>query len=173
MFASLRLYAIAGGVLVAGTLTALHFATRKKKTAQELERERRQRLDAMGRITDGTVIDVLENDPDDTLGSQLLIYNYDIAGVQYEASQDVTHLRQYVDLHNCRVGLPASVKYDPQNPGDSMVVSERWSGLHSGTPITLGIDRTFSGERRELPPSLRPAIVPRNHSVSAPPHVHD
>ena len=38
MLASLRLYAIAGGVVVAGGLTALHFATRTKKTPQDLER---------------------------------------------------------------------------------------------------------------------------------------
>jgi len=25
--------------------------------------------------------------------------------------------------------LPTSVKYDPQNPGNSLVVSERWMGL--------------------------------------------
>ena len=47
----------------------------------------------------------------------LLVYNYDVAGVTYEASQDVTHLRQFIDLYSCRLGLPASVKYDPHNPG--------------------------------------------------------
>jgi hypothetical protein len=49
--------------------------------------------------------------------------------VSYEASQDVTHLRHMVDLHTCRVGLPASIKYDPTNPGNSIVVAETWSGL--------------------------------------------
>jgi|SRR6185312_4666649 len=161
MLASLRLYAIAGGVVIAGGLTALHFATRNKKTPQDLERERREFLDRVGRIIDGTVIDVAELGPDDSNASQLLIYTYDVAGVQYEASQDVTHLRQYVDLHNCRIGVPTSVKYDAQNPGNSIVVSERWSGLHSGTPIVLGIDRMYTGERRQPPPSPRPSAVPR------------
>ena len=59
----------------------------------------------------------------------LLVYNYDVAGVTYEASQDVTHLRQFIDLYSCRLGLPASVRYDPHNPGDSIVISETWSGL--------------------------------------------
>ena len=59
----------------------------------------------------------------------LLVYKYDVAGVTYEASQDVTHLRQFIDLYSCRLGLPASVKYDPHNPGDSVVISETWSGL--------------------------------------------
>lgn len=160
MVASVRLYAIVGGAVLAGGLTALHFATRRKKTAQDLERERREFLDRVGRIIDGTVIDVAELHPNEPNASQLLIYNYDVAGVQYEASQDVTHLRQYVDLHNCRIGVPTSVKYAPQNPGNSMVVSERWSGLHSGTPIMLGIDRMYTGERRQPPPQTpRPAAV--------------
>ena len=64
----------------------------------------------------------------------LLIYTYDVAGVSYEASQDVTHLRQFIDLYSCRLGLPASVKYDPHNPGDSIVISETWSGLRK-SPI--------------------------------------
>ncbi len=64
----------------------------------------------------------------------LLIYTYDVAGVTYEASQDVTHLRQFIDLYSCRLGLPTSVKYDPHNPGDSIVISETWSGLRK-SPI--------------------------------------
>jgi hypothetical protein len=59
----------------------------------------------------------------------LVIYTYDVSGVTYEASQDVTNLRHVVDLHACRIGLPASVKYDPQNPGNSIVVGEGWTGL--------------------------------------------
>jgi hypothetical protein len=66
----------------------------------------------------------------------LLIYTYDVAGVSYEASQDVTHLRQFIDLYSCRLGLPASVKYDPHNPGDSIVISEKWSGLRQ-SPIRM------------------------------------
>lgn len=164
MLASLRLYAIAGGVVLAGGVTALHFATRKKKTPEDHERERREFLDRVGRIIDGTVIDVVELNPEEPHSQQLLIYNYDVAGVQYEASQDVTHLRHHVDLHNCRIGVPTSVKYDAQNPGNSIVVSERWSGLHSGTPITLGIDRMYTGERREPPPSSHSAVLPRRQS---------
>jgi len=59
----------------------------------------------------------------------MLIYKYDVAGVSYECSQDVTYLRQWINLHSCRLGLPTSVRYDPQNPGNSLVVSENWMGL--------------------------------------------
>jgi len=162
MEVSLRLYAIVAVVLARG-LGTLFFATRKKKTAADHERDRREFLDRVGRIIDGTVIDVVELNSDQPNAAQLLIYNYDVAGVQYEASQDVTHLRQFVDLHNCRIGVPTSVKYDAQNPGNSIVVSERWSGLHSGTRVMAGIDRMFTGERRQPPPAPheRPEAVPR------------
>lgn len=162
MYGSLRLYAIVGGIVAAAGIAALHFATRRKKTPEEHERERREMLDRIGRIIDGTVLDVAELNANEPHASQLLIYSYDVAGVQYEASQDVTHLRQHVDLHNCRIGVPTSVKYDPQNPGNSMVVSERWSGLHKGTPIVLGIDRMYTGERRQPPPApVRPSVAQR------------
>ncbi len=100
----------------------------RRKTPQQLEQERRARINATGRITDGTVVNA-EEMANGTQTAQFLIYQYDVGGVSYEASQDVTYLRQWVDLHSCRIGLPASVKYDPVNPGNSIVISEEWSGL--------------------------------------------
>jgi len=102
---------------------------RKTKGPDEVERERRAWLDRIGRITDGTVIDVQEVQPNGHRPSTMLIFQYDVAGVSYEASQDVTYLRQFINLQSCRLGLPTSVRYDPQNPGNSIVVSERWMGL--------------------------------------------
>ena len=87
------------------------------------------RISTLGRITDGTVIDVSEMRLSGTDELQLIIYQYDVAGVSYEASQDVTQLRHRVDLHSCRIGLPASIKYDPTNPGNSIVIAENWTGL--------------------------------------------
>jgi hypothetical protein len=106
-------------------------SSRKPKPSGDLmEYQRRTELTRGGRIIDGTVIDVHEVEETDTQPQMiLLIYAYDVAGVTYEASQDVTHLRQFIDLYSCRLGLPASVKYDPHNPGDSIVISEKWSGL--------------------------------------------
>jgi hypothetical protein len=107
------------------TVTAGIVVSRKRrKTPEEREQERRLQILNSGRITDGTVLDTNESDD-----AQLVIYTYDVSGVTYEASQDVTNLRHVVDLHACRIGLPASVKYDPQNPGNSIVVGEGWTGL--------------------------------------------
>ena len=117
---------IAGG---SGAIALAYFLFRRKpKSSTELEKMRREWLEQVGRITDGTVIDVQEAESDGRPAT-LLIYQYDVAGVSYEASQDVTYLRQRINLHSCRLGLPTSVRYDPQNPGNSMVVSEKWIGL--------------------------------------------
>ncbi|MBZ5706263.1 MAG: hypothetical protein LAN63_13010 [Acidobacteriia bacterium] len=122
-----RLYTLVLGG--SGVLLAAYLLLRRKpKTAEDIERERRAWLDRIGRITDGTVIDVQEIRHDNRAAT-MLIYQYDVAGVSYEASQDVTYLRQRINLHSCRLGLPTSVRYDPQNPGNSIVVSERWMGL--------------------------------------------
>jgi len=110
-------------------MAAAYFLRRKPKTAEDIERQRRAFLNQVGRITDGTVIDVQELPLNNQRSATMLIYQYDVAGVSYEASQDVTYLRQWINLHSCRLGLPTSVKYDPQNPGNSLVVAENWMGL--------------------------------------------
>jgi hypothetical protein len=125
----LRLYsliAIAGVGLLFG---ANAWARSRRKSPDQRERERRMRISEMGRITDGTVIDVNEMQMNGSGELQLLIYHYDVAGVSYEASQDVSSLRHMVDLHSCRAGLMTSIKYDPGNPGNSIVISENWTGL--------------------------------------------
>lgn len=123
-----RLYTLLVGGITA-VLAAYWMFGRKRKTAAEIERERRDWLNQIGRITDGTVIDVQEISPNGHAAATMLIFQYDVGGVSYEASQDVTHLRQLINLHSCRLGLPTSVRYDPQNPGNSIVVSEKWMGL--------------------------------------------
>lgn len=123
-----RVYTLVAGGLGA-TFAAYLLFGRKKKTSAELERERRDWLNQIGRITDGTVVDVQEVAPNGHTPATMLIFQYDVGGVSYEASQDVTQLRQWINLHSCRLGLPTSVRYDPQNPGNSIVVSEKWMGL--------------------------------------------
>ena len=125
---SYRLYTLLlGGSGVA--LLAFLLLRRKPRTPAEVEGQRRVWLDQVGRITDGTVIDVQEVQPNGHKPATMLIFQYDVAGVSYEASQDVTYLRQLINLQSCRLGLPTSVRYDPQNPGNSIVISERWMGL--------------------------------------------
>lgn len=129
-----------GVVSVAGVVT--YVLTRRKPTAEEIERERRELLARSGRITDGTIMDTMimearsgsisvpeESTFDDhsVLTPQIIVYNYRIAGVTYECAQDVTALAEYV--HGIRTDLPIQVRYAPHNPGNSIVVAESWSGL--------------------------------------------
>ena len=124
--ASMYWMTLGAGIALVGGYALLR---RKPKTADEVERERRDWLNEVGRITDGTVIDVQEFAHNSNRAATMLIFQYDVAGVSYEASQDVTYLRQWINLHSCRLGLPTSVKYDPHNPGNSMVIAEGWMGL--------------------------------------------
>jgi hypothetical protein len=125
-----RIYTLAGTIIVAAA-SSLLWLGRHKKTPEQRETLRRQRISAQGRITDGTVLDVQEYDSDTEHSVQMVIYTYDVAGVEYECSQDVTPLRQYLDLHSCQIGVATSVKYDPQSPGNSIVVAETWCGLRT------------------------------------------
>ena len=129
MNSALRLYPIFLAAAAGLAVGAVAWARSRRKTPEQREQERRLRITTIGRITDGTVIDVSEMNHNGSGEMQLLIYQYGVACVSYEASQDVTHLRHLVDLHTCRVGLPASIKYDPANPGNSIVVAETWTGL--------------------------------------------
>src|SRR5439155_22729995 len=106
----IQLYSlILGG---SGVLLAAYLLVRRKpKTAEVLERERREMLDKIGRITDGTVIDVQEMQSSEQMPLTLLIYHYDVAGVSYDAFLDVAYLRQLVNLHSCRVVLCTSVLF--------------------------------------------------------------
>lgn len=121
---------MAGGVALLGWGLVYWFRSHRK-TPEQIERERRYRLSQIGRICDGTVIDFQELPSNGSGAGQFLIYTYEIGGVAYEASQDITHLRQYIDIHSCKLGLPTSIKYDPSNPGDSIVIAEEWTGLRS------------------------------------------
>jgi len=126
----IRLYTLTGAIVIAAASTMLWLGGHKK-TPEQRETLRRQRINSLGRITDGTVLDVQEFDSDTDHSVQMVIYTYDVAGVQYECSQDVTRLRQFLDLHSCRIGVTTSVKYDPHSPGNSIVVAETWCGLRT------------------------------------------
>jgi len=105
---------------------------RKKLTEEEMERQRRQQLVKTGRIIDGTLLDISEVGAEESgrpEGMQLILYKYEISGAVYECSQDVTNLKDYVNIYSCRLSFPCSVRYDPRCPANSLIVAENWSGL--------------------------------------------
>jgi len=132
-----RIIIAIGASATAAVGLAVYALTRKRPTAEELERNRRDLLATTGRITDGTILDtspenhttITQTTPEGELDTtpRLIVYNYRIAGVTYECCQDVTTLADYV--RGIRPDLPIQVRYAPQNPGNSIVVAESWSGL--------------------------------------------
>jgi hypothetical protein len=126
----------AGAVAVAGVgSVGLWLAFRKKPTAEELEQRRRDFLVKSGRIVDGMLLDVYEVDSEDGQKLTLVLFNYRIGGVDYECSQDITNMAEVVDPKRIQLGLPCSVRYQPGNPQNSVVVAEQWTGLREGIPI--------------------------------------
>jgi len=108
---------------------------RRRLTPAQREERRRNRLATVGRIIDGTLIDTApENDR-----PQAIIYRYRVSGVTYECGQDITTLAEKlpdIGTNSAVFGLPVQVRYDRDNPADSMVVSETWNGLWNQTTQT-------------------------------------
>ena len=123
-----KISAIVFGI-TAVTGVALYVYQNRKTDPVEVERLRRLFLAESGRITDATLIETkaLEQAAMEERAPEALQYQYRVAGVGYESSQDVSMLSDSV--RNLRVDLPIQVRYDPHNPGNSIVVAESWSGL--------------------------------------------
>ncbi len=89
-------------------------------SAEEIERRRRMLLNEKGKMGDATLVEVR---------GDLLFYAYDVRGVEYTASQDVSALRALLPKEASAVNGVVYVKYDPKNPANSIILAEEWSGL--------------------------------------------
>jgi hypothetical protein len=135
---------------VAGAALASKYLS-NKPDPEEIERSRRTHVNRIGRIVEGHIVELVEapsTAPEEANGSlsrrksrsdslvqssgqrKLVCYSYSISGVSYETAQDVTGLEDRAGLGTIAAGQPASVKYDPSNPSNSILVSDDWSGLH-------------------------------------------
>jgi hypothetical protein len=114
---------------------ALWLVFRKRPTAEEIEYARRYFLVQSGRLVDGMLLDIFDVAGDAGEPRSMLLFSYRIGGVDYECSQDVTYMQTIVDPTTIRVGFPCSVRYQPGNPQNSIVVAEEWSGLREGLPL--------------------------------------
>ncbi|HUV68904.1 MAG TPA: hypothetical protein VMW15_04525 [Terracidiphilus sp.] len=139
----------AGLALIIGvSAVVLWLVFRKRPTVEELERARRVFLVKSGRLVDGMLLDVCEveapiqekkKDPvPRTL--TMLLFSYRIAGAEYQCSQDVTNLSEVVDAAQVRAGFPCTVRYQPGNPQNSIVIAEEWTGLRAGLPVLPSFD---------------------------------
>jgi hypothetical protein len=96
-------------------------------------REQRRRLDlhVHGRLGDALLTECHED---------ALYYTYDVRGVHYTASQDISALRDQLPDAPERLGGMVNMKYAAQNPANSILVCEEWSGLRAAPrPAAAGI----------------------------------
>ena len=105
---------------------------------EEIERQRRAYLNQIGRIVEGQITDLVEVAEDRARRKsakevdgrrKLVCYSYSISGVSYETAQDITSLEGRAGMERIITGLPASIKYDPSNPSNSILIADDWSGL--------------------------------------------
>lgn len=132
------------GLLAAGGLAYLVVRARRP-TAVELERRRRLFLSKEGRLTDGSIVDARTFDGEESLSPtpELLLYRYRIAGVTYDCAQDVSVLT--AQTAGYRIDQPIQVRYDPRNPGNSIIVSEDWNGLRMKPQRSLPFGQSVLG----------------------------
>lgn len=138
--------AMAGAAVVAILMIGYSFL-RPKENPEAIERKRRLHLNQIGRIAEGQVVELAEHPPEPKVERKALFrpnarpladsnqlrhlvsYSYAISGVTYHTAQDITGLEGQIRFERLVAGQPASVKYDPSNPSDSILVADDWSGL--------------------------------------------
>jgi hypothetical protein len=127
---------IAAGLTAATAVAAIAawLILRKRPSADEVERVRRQFLVQSGRLVDGMLLDIYDVEAKDGRTLTMLLFSYRIGGVDYESSQDITAIREVVNAAEVRAGFPCTVRYQPGNPYNSIVVGEGWTGLRERIP---------------------------------------
>jgi hypothetical protein len=158
-----QIASLAAAVAVAAG-TALWYVSRKRPTEEELERERRQSLISFGRIVDGSLLDGFQITAEDGTTRDMLLYQYEISGVVYECSQDITPLAGILDPATVKVGMPCSIRYQPGSPENSILVAERWSGLREGVPVLWSNPKTKRSPEDQWQ-RLRPASGQSAHEI--------
>ncbi len=129
MFENVRPFPVTQAVVIGAVslpviAAGVFLVVRARRKPKDKEKLRRLEVNTSGRLGDATVTDVNEN---------AIFYEYSVAGLTYTASQDISQLRELVPADSHRlIGRPASLKYSLQNPANSILLCEEWSGLRPG-----------------------------------------
>jgi hypothetical protein len=129
VFQSVRTFPVTEAVVIGAVSLALIAAgsfviLRIRRKPKDREKLRRMEVNMNGRLGDATITDINED---------AIFYEYFVAGLTYTASQDISQLRELIPADSHRlIGRPASLKYSSQNPANSILVCEEWSGLRLG-----------------------------------------
>jgi hypothetical protein len=146
LLAQWKLTLSVAGIAIAALAAIYYSFLRRPVSPEESERRRRLHLNQIGRIADGQVVELVEQPAEPAAsrggflrakarlrvggeGRKLVWYSYSISGVIYQTAQDITGLDSQAHFEELVAGQPASVKYDPANPSDSILVADDWSGL--------------------------------------------
>jgi hypothetical protein len=129
VFQSVRAFPVTEAVVI-GTVslaligTGIFVILRIRRKPKDKEKLRRMEVNTNGRLGDATITDISED---------AIFYEYFVAGLTYTASQDISQLREMIPADSHRlIGRPASLKYSLQNPANSILLCEEWSGLRLG-----------------------------------------
>ena len=118
---------LAGGA----ALLTMWRAVRSRLSPERREQRRRLDLHVHGRLGDALLTECHED---------TLYYTYDVRGVHYTASQDISALRDQLPDAPERLGGMVNMKYAAQNPANSILVCEEWSGLRAAPrPAGTGV----------------------------------
>jgi len=115
-------------ILTAASLSILSTGAvifyRIRRRPKDKEKHRRLTVNRVGRLGDATITEVADG---------TIYYSYSVGGVIYAASQDISKLGEYIPCDpEVLAGGVASLKYSPQNPANSIILCEEWSGLRVG-----------------------------------------
>ncbi|HJQ31879.1 MAG TPA: DUF3592 domain-containing protein [Pyrinomonadaceae bacterium] len=89
-----------------------------KRRKTDDEGERRRALLSAGRITEGSIFDVIT---DEAGAITHVFYNYEINGVEYESSQTLDPVQRQ-RASDYFPGARVTVRFNPRQPGNSVVV---------------------------------------------------
>lgn len=109
--------------LAAASITALGVVVwlyRRRMTPEERERERRLAVNRHVRTYEGLITEA---------DRETIHYKYEVRGVEYYTAQDVRPLQNLLPEEPERLIGRVGVKFDPNNPANSIILCEEWSGL--------------------------------------------
>jgi Protein of unknown function (DUF3592) len=95
------------------------FLDRFRRKKDDPEGDRRARLLRNGRIAEGTIVDISGESDSGTFTQ--IFYRYEIGGVEYESSQALDPAQQQRQT-DYAPGARITIRYDPHQPGNSVVV---------------------------------------------------
>jgi hypothetical protein len=105
-------------VVLIGAGVRIFLASRT--TPAQRERRRRKAIQRTGRMGEAYVIDVKES---------VVYYSYELRGVAYTTSQDVSDFHDRLPADSSLLVGPAGMRYLPGDPANSIVICEEWNGL--------------------------------------------